>query len=188
MTVAITDVVLRDAHRSLFATRLPRRYAPRRRSARRRGLLVPSECWGGRHADACIRFLGRDPGPPAQSKAVPKAPCRCCSRPEPPRRYRHYADDVVGASLSAPSKTAWTCSTRRSSTMPVMKAALPGAQPRRSCPGTLSYHHQSDPPCRRLDLTSTTAETGVDSIAIKDMSGILTPRPRTLRWSAKSKT
>ena len=61
MTVAITDVVLRDAHQSLFATRL------------RLDDMLPVaaalddvgyrslECWGGATFDACIRFLGEDP-------------------------------------------------------------------------------------------------------------------------------
>ncbi len=63
MTVAITDVVLRDAHQSLFATRL------------RLDDMLPIaaqlddvgygslECWGGATFDACIRFLGEDPPP-----------------------------------------------------------------------------------------------------------------------------
>nr|WP_119002477.1 sodium ion-translocating decarboxylase subunit beta [Salmonella enterica] len=61
MTIAITDVVLRDAHQSLFATRL------------RLDDMLPIaaalddvgygslECWGGATFDACIRFLGEDP-------------------------------------------------------------------------------------------------------------------------------
>ncbi|OPO43786.1 oxaloacetate decarboxylase, partial [Salmonella enterica subsp. enterica serovar Enteritidis] len=62
MTIAITDVVLRDAHQSLFATRL------------RLDDMLPIaaalddvgygalECWGGGRVAACIRFLGVAPG------------------------------------------------------------------------------------------------------------------------------
>ncbi|CQE47087.1 oxaloacetate decarboxylase [Salmonella enterica subsp. enterica serovar Typhimurium str. DT104] len=80
MTIAITDVVLRDAHQSLFATRL------------RLDDMLPIaaalddvgygslECWGGATFDACIRFLGEDPWLRLRElkKAMPRLPCRCC--------------------------------------------------------------------------------------------------------------
>ncbi|EBK9321733.1 hypothetical protein DW464_17045, partial [Salmonella enterica] len=76
MTIAITDVVLRDAHQSLFATRL------------RLDDMLPIaaqlddvgygslECWGGATFDACIRFLGEDPWLRLRElkKAMPKTP------------------------------------------------------------------------------------------------------------------
>lgn len=87
MTVAITDVVLRDAHQSLFATRLrlddmlP--VAAQLDDVGYRSL----ECWGGATFDACIRFLGEDPWVrlrelkgDAQDPAADAAP-----RPEPAR-------------------------------------------------------------------------------------------------------
>ncbi|ESC46919.1 oxaloacetate decarboxylase [Salmonella enterica subsp. enterica serovar Newport str. RI_10P078] len=80
MTIAITDVVLRDAHQSLFATRL------------RLDDMLPIaaqlddvgygslECWGGATFDACIRFLGEDPWLRLRElkKPCPKPHCRCC--------------------------------------------------------------------------------------------------------------
>ncbi|STW04294.1 oxaloacetate decarboxylase [Klebsiella grimontii] len=88
MTVAITDVVLRDAHQSLFATRL------------RLDDMLPVaaqlddvgygslECWGGATFDACIRFPRRRPvGPPARAeKGHAEDPAAdAAARPEPPR-------------------------------------------------------------------------------------------------------
>jgi oxaloacetate decarboxylase alpha subunit len=80
MTLAITDVVLRDAHQSLFATRL------------RLDDMLPIcaalddvgygslECWGGATFDACIRFLGEDPWVRLRElkKRCQKPHCRCC--------------------------------------------------------------------------------------------------------------
>jgi oxaloacetate decarboxylase alpha subunit len=61
MTVAITDVVLRDAHQSLFATRLRLDDMLPLRRARRRG-YGSLECWGGATFDACIRFSAKTRG------------------------------------------------------------------------------------------------------------------------------
>lgn len=80
MTISITDVVLRDAHQSLFATRL------------RLDDMLPIaaeldnigygslECWGGATYDACIRFLGEDPWVRLRElkKRCRKRRCRCC--------------------------------------------------------------------------------------------------------------
>ncbi len=87
MTIAITDVVLRDAHQSLFATRL------------RLDDMLPIaaalddvgygslECWGGATFDACIRFLGEDPWLAcASSKSHAQNPAAdAAARPEPAR-------------------------------------------------------------------------------------------------------
>ncbi len=97
MTVAITDVVLRDAHQS--PVRHPsasRRYAARCGCARRRRLPLP-RMLGRRHLDACIRFLGEDPWVRLRElkKAMPKTPLQMLLRGQNLLGYRHYADDVV---------------------------------------------------------------------------------------------
>ncbi|MGK2292385.1 pyruvate carboxylase subunit B [Klebsiella pneumoniae] len=144
MTVAITDVVLRDAHQSLFATRLrlddmlP--VAAQLDDVGYRSL----ECWGGATFDACIRFLGEDPWVRLRElkKAMPKTPLQMLLRGQNLLGYRHYADDVV----------------------------------ERHAQGTLSYTTSPAHTLQTwLDLTEQLLETGVDSVAIKDMSGILTP-------------
>ncbi len=96
MTVAITDVVLRDAHQSLFATRLRLDDMLPVAAALDDAGYWSLECWGGATFDACIRFLGEDPGPPARAqKAMPKTPLQMLLRGQNLLGYRHYADDVV---------------------------------------------------------------------------------------------
>ncbi|MGK2362725.1 pyruvate carboxylase subunit B, partial [Klebsiella pneumoniae] len=144
------DVVLRDAHQSLFATRLrlddmlP--VAAQLDDVGYRSL----ECWGGATFDACIRFLGEDPWVRLRElkKAMPKTPLQMLLRGQNLLGYRHYADDVVE------------------------RVRRHGAHAQ----GTLSYTTSPAHTLQTwLDLTEQLLETGVDSVAIKDMSGILTP-------------
>ena len=95
--LGITDVVLRDAHQSLFATRL------------RLDDMLPIadkldqvgfwslESWGGATFDACIRYLGEDPWERLRElkKAMPNTPQQMLFRGQNILGYRHYADDIV---------------------------------------------------------------------------------------------
>ncbi|ECL1568160.1 oxaloacetate decarboxylase subunit alpha [Salmonella enterica subsp. enterica] len=181
MTVAITDVVLRDAHQSLFATRL------------RLDDMLPIaaqlddvgygslECWGGATFDACIRFLGEDPWVRLRElkKAMPKTPLQMLLRGQNLLGYRHYADDVVARFVERAVKNGMdvfrvfdAMNDPRN-----MKAALQAVRSHGAhAQGTLSYTTSPAHTLQTwLDLTEQLLETGVDSIAIKDMSGILTP-------------
>ena len=95
--VKITELVLRDAHQSLLATRM------------RTEDMLPIceklddvgywslEVWGGATFDACLRFLGEDPWERLRQlrKALPKTPLQMLLRGQNILGYRHYADDVV---------------------------------------------------------------------------------------------
>ncbi|EAO6064541.1 sodium-extruding oxaloacetate decarboxylase subunit alpha [Salmonella enterica subsp. enterica serovar Infantis] len=181
MTIAITDVVLRDAHQSLFATRL------------RLDDMLPIaaqlddvgygslECWGGATFDACIRFLGEDPWLRLRElkKAMPKTPLQMLLRGQNLLGYRHYADDVVERFVERAVKNGMdvfrvfdAMNDPRN-----MKAALQAVRSHGAhAQGTLSYTTSPAHTLQTwLNLTEQLLETGVDSIAIKDMSGILTP-------------
>ncbi|EHT1940999.1 oxaloacetate decarboxylase, partial [Salmonella enterica subsp. enterica serovar Infantis] len=181
MTIAITDVVLRDAHQSLFATRLclddmlPI-------AAQLDDVGYGSlECWGGATFDACIRFLGEDPWLRLRElkKAMPKTPLQMLLRGQNLLGYRHYADDVVERFVERAVKNGMdvfrvfdAMNDPRN-----MKAALQAVRSHGAhAQGTLSYTTSPAHTLQTwLDLTEQLLETGVDSIAIKDMSGILTP-------------
>ncbi|MBE8614514.1 oxaloacetate decarboxylase subunit alpha [Morganella morganii] len=181
MTVAITDVVLRDAHQSLFATRL------------RLDDMLPVaaalddigyhslECWGGATFDACIRFLGEDPWTRLRElkQAMPKTPLQMLLRGQNLLGYRHYADDVVERFVERAVKNGMdvfrvfdAMNDPRN-----MKAALQAVRSHGAhAQGTLSYTTSPAHTMQTwLNLTEQLLEIGVDSIAIKDMSGIITP-------------
>lgn len=179
--IAITDVVLRDAHQSLFATRL------------RLDDMLPIakelddigywslEAWGGATFDACIRFLGEDPWVRLRElkKAMPKTPLQMLLRGQNLLGYRHYADDVVDRFVERSVKNGMSVfrvfdamNDPRN-----MKQALQAVKRNGGhAQGTLSYTtspvHNLD---TWLDLTEQLLEIGVDSVVIKDMSGILSP-------------
>ena len=108
--LGITDVVLRDAHQSLFATRL------------RLDDMLPIaaqlddvgfwslESWGGATFDACIRYLGEDPWERMRElkKVMPKTPQQMLFRGQNILGYRHYADDVVEKFVERAAENGYT--------------------------------------------------------------------------------
>ena len=97
--LGITDVVLRDAHQSLFATRLRLEdMLPIAAKLDQVGFWS-LETWGGATFDACILFLGEDPWERLRrlKAAMPNTPQQMLFRGQNILGYRHYADDVVKA-------------------------------------------------------------------------------------------
>ena len=95
--LGITDVVLRDAHQSLFATRMRLDdMLPIAEKLDKVGFWS-LETWGGATFDSCIRYLGEDPWERirALKKAMPNTPQAMLFRGQNILGYRHYADDVV---------------------------------------------------------------------------------------------
>lgn len=179
--IKVTDVVLRDAHQSLFATRM------------RLDDMLPIaaelddigywslEAWGGATFDSCIRFLGEDPWVRLRElkKVCPKTPLQMLLRGQNLLGYRHYADDVVDRFVER-------CVANGMDVFRVfdalndprnMKAALQAVKKHGShAQGTLSYTTSPVHTLQTwLDTTEQLLEIGVDSLVIKDMSGILNP-------------
>ena len=179
--LGITDVVLRDAHQSLFATRL------------RLDDMLPIasklddvgfwslETWGGATFDACIRYLGEDPWERIRElkKAMPKTPMQMLFRGQNILGYRHYADDVV-------EKFVERCAVNGIDVFRVFDAmndmrnletALKAVKDvGKHAQGTISYTlspvHNMD---LWVDMGKQIEDMGADSIAIKDMAGLLNP-------------
>lgn len=179
--IAITDVVLRDAHQSLFATHLRLEdMLPIAKELDEIGYWS-LEAWGGATFDACIRFLGEDPWVRLRElkKAMPKTPLQMLLRGQNLLGYRHYADDVVD--LFVERAVANGMSVFRvfdaMNDPRNMKQALQAVRKNGGhAQGTLSY---TTSPVHTLetwlDVTEQLLEIGVNSLVIKDMSGILTP-------------
>ena len=95
--IKITDLVLRDGHQSLLATRMRTEdMLPICADLDRVGYWS-LEMWGGATFDTCLRFLGEDPWERLRQlkKALPKTPLQMLLRGQNIVGYRHYSDDVV---------------------------------------------------------------------------------------------
>ncbi|MEH6561339.1 MAG: oxaloacetate decarboxylase, partial [Marinobacter sp.] len=95
--LGITDVILRDAHQSLLATRMRLDdMLPIAEKLDKVGFWS-LESWGGATFDSCIRYLGEDPWERIRElkKVMPNTPQQMLLRGQNLLGYRHYADDVV---------------------------------------------------------------------------------------------
>jgi oxaloacetate decarboxylase (Na+ extruding) subunit alpha len=179
--LGITEVVLRDAHQSLFATRM--RLDDMLPIAAKLDALGywSLETWGGATFDACIRYLGEDPWDRIRElkKAMPKTPQQMLLRGQNLLGYRHYADDVVDAFVERAATSgvdvfrvfdAMNDMRNIETAMKAVKRQGKHAQ------GTLSYTLS---PVHTLDGWIAQAkqieDMGADSICIKDMAGLLKP-------------
>ena len=179
--LGITEVVLRDAHQSLLATRM------------RIDDMLPIaalldqvgywslETWGGATFDACIRFLGEDPWERLRrlKAAMPNTPMQMLFRGQNILGYRHYADDVVEKFVERAAVNGMdvfrifdamndvrNLQTAVDATLKVGKHAQ----------GTLSYtlspvHHVD----YWVDMGKRLEDMGCHSVCIKDMAGLLKP-------------
>ncbi len=179
--LGITDVVLRDAHQSLFATRMRLDdMLPIAEKLDRVGFWS-LESWGGATFDACIRYLGEDPWERirALKEAMPNTPQQMLLRGQNLLGYRHYADDVVDRFVER-AKTNGVDVFRVFDAMNdprnLERAIKAVRKVGGHAQGTISY---TVSPVHTLDswveLAETIADMGADSLAIKDMAGLLAP-------------
>ncbi len=179
--VFVTDLVLRDGHQSLIATRM------------RTEDMLPIcgkldsvgfwslESWGGATFDACVRFLREDPWERLRAlrKALPNTRIQMLLRGQNLLGYRNYSDDVVRAFVRKSADNgvdvfrvfdAMNDLRNLRVSIEAVKAAGKHAE------GTVCYTTSPvhDIP-HFVALARGLAEMGCDTIAIKDMAGLLTP-------------
>ena len=177
----ITDVVLRDAHQSLFATRLRiEDMLPIAEKLDKVGYWS-LETWGGATFDACIRYLGEDPWERLRllKAAMPNTQQQMLLRGQNLLGYRHYADDVVHKFVERAAYNGMdvfrifdamndvrNLETAIKATVAVGKHAQ----------GTISF---TESPVHTLegwvDMGKKLEDAGCHSIVIKDMAGLLKP-------------
>ncbi len=179
--INVTEVVLRDAHQSLLATRmrledmLP--ICPRLDAIGYWSL----ECWGGATFDAGVRFLKEDPWERLRKfrEALPKTRLQMLLRGQNLVGYRHYSDDVVRAFVRRAAEhgmdvfrifDALNDLRNVKTAVEAAKAAGKHAQ------GTICYTQSPvhDIVCF-VRMGKELEQMGCDSIALKDMAGLLTP-------------
>lgn len=179
--LAITDVVLRDAHQSLFATRMRiEDMLPIAAELDKIGYWS-LETWGGATFDACIRYLGEDPWERlrALKKAMPNTPMQMLLRGQNLLGYRHYADDVVEKFVErahANGMDVFRIFDAMNDVRNFEKAVKATIDVGAHAQGTLSYTtspvHNAD---TWVDLAKRLEDLGCHSLCIKDMSGLLKP-------------
>jgi oxaloacetate decarboxylase alpha subunit len=179
--LGITEVVLRDAHQSLFATRM--RIDDMLPIAEKLDQIGywSMESWGGATFDSCIRYLGEDPWDRIREikKAMPNTPQQMLFRGQNILGYRHYADDVVEKFVERAAINGIDVFRvfDAMNDMRNLETALRAVkQVGKHAQGTISY---TVSPVHTIDLWVDQArqieDAGADSICIKDMAGLLTP-------------
>jgi oxaloacetate decarboxylase alpha subunit len=179
--LGITDVILRDAHQSILATRM--RLADMLPIAGKLDQVGfwSVESWGGATFDACIRYLGEDPWERIRElkKAMPNTRQQMLLRGQNLLGYRHYADDVVEKFVERAAVNgvdvfrvfdAMNDPRNMQTALKAVKAQGKHAQ------GTIAY---TTSPVHTIemwvDLAKQIEDMGAESLAIKDMAGILKP-------------
>ncbi|WP_373386887.1 sodium-extruding oxaloacetate decarboxylase subunit alpha [Pseudomonas alcaligenes] len=179
--ITVTDTILRDAHQSLIATRM------------RLEDMLPIcdkldkvgywslEVWGGATFDACVRFLKEDPWERLRKlkAALPNTRLQMLLRGQNLLGYRHYSDDVVRAFAAKAAVNgidvfrifdAMNDVRNLRVAIEAVKAAGKHAQ------GTLAYTTSPvHTVAAYVEQAKAMQAMGIDSIAIKDMAGLLTP-------------
>ncbi|EFT55751.1 methylmalonyl-CoA carboxyltransferase 5S subunit [Cutibacterium acnes HL027PA2] len=110
--IGVTELVLRDAHQSLLATRMAMEDMVDACADIDAAGFWSVECWGGATFDSCIRFLNEDPWERLRTfrKLLPNSRLQMLLRGQNLLGYRHYnARSSTSLSRSRP-RTAWTCS------------------------------------------------------------------------------
>ncbi|MGM0433518.1 MAG: sodium-extruding oxaloacetate decarboxylase subunit alpha [Pseudomonadota bacterium] len=179
--LGITDVVLRDAHQSLFATRM------------RLDDMLPIaekldevgfwsvESWGGATFDSCIRYLGEDPWERIRElkKAMPNTRQQMLLRGQNLLGYRHYADDVVRRFVERASENGvdvFRIFDAMNDPRNLETAIQATKETGKHAQGTISY---TVSPVHTIemwvDLAKKIESMGADSLAIKDMAGLMKP-------------
>jgi oxaloacetate decarboxylase alpha subunit len=179
--LGITDLVLRDAHQSLFATRM------------RLDDMLPIadkldqvgfwsvESWGGATFDSCIRYLGEDPWERIRElkKAMPNTRQQMLLRGQNLLGYRHYADDVVKRFVERAADNGvdvFRIFDAMNDPRNLETAIKAARETGKHAQGTISY---TVSPVHTIemwvDLAKKIESMGADSLAIKDMAGLMKP-------------
>ncbi len=179
--IEVTDTVLRDGHQSLIATRMRTDDMLPACGMLDRAGYWSLEVWGGATFDSCVRFLKEDPWDRLRQlrTALPNTRLQMLVRGQNLVGYRHYSDDVVQAFVTKAADNgidvfrvfdAMNDTRNLRVAIEAVKAANKYAQ------GTLCY---TTSPVHNTALFVQQAKEieamGCDSLAIKDMAGLLTP-------------
>jgi oxaloacetate decarboxylase alpha subunit len=179
--LGITELVLRDGHQSLLATRMRiEDMLPMCEKLDQAGFWS-IESWGGATFDACIRYLGEDPWERIRTlkAAMPNTPQQMLLRGQNILGYRHYADDLVKKFVERAAANGvdvfriFDALNDMRNLETAIKATI---EVEKHAQGTISY---TVSPVHTIelwvDLAQRIQDMGAHSVCIKDMAGLLRP-------------
>ena len=179
--IKITETVLRDAHQSLIATRMTMEEMLPILGALDEIGYHSIEAWGGATFDACIRFLDEDPWERLRilRKAMPKTKIQMLFRGQNMLGYRHYSDDVVGYFVAKMVengvdiiRTFDALNDIRNLESSIAAGKKEKAHVQVAMSYTVSPVHSIE---YFVKYAKDLENAGADSIAIKDMAGLILP-------------
>ena len=181
--VEVTDVILRDAHQSLLATRMATEDMVGACEALDQAGYWSLECWGGATYDSCIRFLNEDPWERLRTfrKLLPNTRTQMLLRGQNLLGYRHYADEVVDRFVAKAAENGMdvfrvfdALNDLRNMERALAAVKKAGKHAQGTVCYTVSPVHTVD---SFVELALALQERGCDSICIKDMAALLKPQP-----------
>ncbi len=180
--VEVTDVILRDAHQSLIATRMAMEdMVPVCTDLDQAGYWS-LECWGGATFDACIRFLNEDPWERLRTfkSLLPSTRTQMLLRGQNLLGYRHYEDTVVDKFVEKAAVNGMdvfrvfdALNDPRNLTRSIQAVKRTGKHAQGTICYTVSPVHST---AIFVDMAQQLVEMGVDSICLKDMAALLKPQ------------
>ena len=179
--IRITDTTLRDAHQSLWATRMRTDDILKIAETLDNAGFYSLECWGGATFDVCMRFLRENPWQRLREikKICRKTPLQMLFRGQNILGYRHYPDDIVDRFTALACENGMdifrvfdALNDPRNLETAIKCVKKYGGHAQGTICSTTSPVHTVEAYVR---LAKEQESMGVDSLAIKDMAGILTP-------------
>ena len=180
--IQLTETVLRDAQQSLIATRMPfETFAPILSTMDKAG-YYSLECWGGATFDSCLRYLDEDPWERLRKirEACPNSKLQMLLRGQNLLGYKHYPDDVVKKFVEKSVSNGIdiirifdALNDVRNLEVAVKQTIKSGAHASGTICYTLSPVHNIE---NYIKLAKDMEAMGVQSICIKDMAGIMSPK------------
>ena len=181
--VQLTELILRDAHQSLMATRMAMEdLVPACEDLDKAGYWSV-ECWGGATFDSCIRFLNEDPWERLRTfrKLMPNTRLQMLLRGQNLLGYRHYEDGVVERFVEKAALNGMdvfrvfdALNDIRNLRTAIKAVRRTGKHAEGTICYTISPVHEIG---AFVELAEQLVEIGCDSICIKDMAGLLKPAP-----------
>ncbi|MBN2752236.1 MAG: oxaloacetate decarboxylase subunit alpha, partial [Rhodospirillaceae bacterium] len=181
--VEVTDVILRDAHQSLLATRMAMEdMIPACEDLDNAGYWS-LECWGGATFDSCIRFLNEDPWERLRTfrKLLPKTRLQMLLRGQNLLGYRHYEDGVVERFVTKAAENGMdvfrvfdALNDLRNLKTAIAAVKKTGKHAQGTICYTVSPVHTVS---AFIDMARHLQDMGADSICLKDMAALLKPQP-----------